>query len=141
MTASNRSLTTEAGADGEIRDGKAERIAIARMLMTLFNHWQLSTELRLAMLGLATNNRRALHDYEKGKPLGPGRDLQERAGHLLGIHKNLRLLFPENPELAYGWMSARNAAFNGKTPAETIRDYGFAGLYMVKSYLDRARGN
>jgi hypothetical protein len=122
-------------------DPKSERAAIAQMLMKLFSHWKLSTELQLAMLGLATNNRRALHDYEKGKPLGPGRDLQERAGHLLGIHKNLRLLFPDNPELAYSWMTTRNAAFNGMTPAETIRDYGFAGLYMVKSYLDRARGS
>lgn len=117
-----------------------DRGAIAKMLMRLFEHWAISTEDQLDLLGLASDNRGALTRYRKGSPISPSRDAIERAGHLLAIHKNLRLLFPHNRELAYKWVSTRNKAFEGATPVEVIRNYGFAGLLMVRSYLDRMRG-
>ena len=117
-----------------------DRGAIARMLMQLFERWQLATEEQLDSLGLSTDNRAALGRYRRGEPLSQSRDMLERAGHLLGIHKNLRLLFPHNRDLAYAWMKTRNKAFEGKTPVEVIREYGFAGLFMVRAYLDKARG-
>lgn len=67
------------------------------------------------------------------------RDQYERVGHLLGIHKSLRLLFPGNRDVVYGWMKMRNRAFGGMTPVDAIRDYGFVGLLMVRTYLDRSR--
>ena len=114
--------------------------ALARMVMKLFDHWQLSTEDQAALLGLAPGNRAALARYRKGEPIGSSRDQLERVGHLLGIHKNLRLLFPHQRELAYRWMSTRNLAFEQRTPVEVIREWGFAGLLAVRAYLDRARG-
>jgi hypothetical protein len=119
---------------------KAERAELAKMAMRLFEHWQLPTEDQLSLLGLATNNRAALTRYRKGEPLAPNRDLLERVGILLGIHKSLRLLFPHNRDLAYAWMCTRNRAFEGQTPAEAIKQWGFAGLLMVRAYLDKARG-
>lgn len=117
-----------------------DRGAIAKMLMQLFDHWQLGTEDQLALLGLATANRAALARYRRGEPIAPSRDTLDRAGHLLGIHKNLRLLFPRNRVLAYAWMTTRNRAFDGRAPVEVIREWGFAGLLTVRAYLDRARG-
>ena len=117
-----------------------DRGALARMVMTLFDHWQLGTEDQAALLGLAPGNRAALNRYRKGEAIGNGRDQYERVGHLLGIHKNLRLLFPHNRELAYRWMSTRNKAFEHRTPVEVVSEWGFAGLLMVRAYLDRARG-
>lgn len=108
--------------------------------MTLLEHWKLSTEDQAALLGIASSNRAALANYRSGKPIGTSRDQYERVGHLLGIHKNLRLLFPHNRDLAYRWMSTRNKAFNHLTPVEVVRDFGFAGLLMVHAYLNRARG-
>ena len=55
-------------------------------------------------------------------------------------HKNLRLLFPLDRDLAYAWIKTRNRAFDNRTPIEVIREFGFAGLLMVLAYLDRARG-
>jgi hypothetical protein len=117
-----------------------DRGAIAKMLMQLFKHWDISTEDQLDLLGLAKNNRAALKRYREGEPISPNRDATERAGHLLAIHKNLRLMYPHNRDLAYSWMRTRNKAFSGATPVEAIRSHGFAGMLMVRSYLDRARG-
>lgn len=117
-----------------------DRGAISKMLMQLFEHWAISTEEQLDMLGLARDNRAALARYRKGVPISASRDANERAGHLLAIHKNLRLLFPHNRDLAYRWMSTRNQAFEGRTPVDVVRDYGFAGLLMVRGYLDKMRG-
>lgn len=122
-----------------VTHNEADRGAVAKMLMRLFEHWQLTTEEQLSMLGLATDNRSALTRYRKGAPIAASRDMMERAGHLLGIHKNLRLLFPHNRDLAYSWMRSRNRAFEGRTPAQAICEFGFAGLLMVRAYLDRAR--
>ena len=117
-----------------------DRGALAKMVIALLDHWELPTEDQAALLGIAPNNRAALTRYRKGAPIGINRDQYERVGHLLGIHKNLRLLFPQNRSLAYRWMSTRNRAFNNLTPVEVIKAWGFAGLLMVRAYLDRARG-
>lgn len=117
-----------------------DRGALAKMVMTLFDHWKLTTEDQATLLGIASSNRAALTRYRKGEPIGTSRDQYERVGHLLGIHKNLRLLFPQNRDLAYRWMSTRNKAFDNLTPVDVIKEWGFAGLLMVRSYLDRARG-
>jgi hypothetical protein len=117
-----------------------DRGALARMVMTLLDHWNLSTEDQAALLGIAASNRAALSNYRSGKPIGTSRDQYDRVGHLLGIHKNLRLLFPQNRDLAYRWMSTRNKAFDNLTPVEVVKEWGFAGLLMVRGYLDRARG-
>jgi hypothetical protein len=124
----------------QFEERKADRSELAKMVTTLFAHWQLSTEDQLSLLGLSTTNRGALTRYRKGEPLAPNRDLLERVGILLGIHKSLRLLFPHNRELAYAWMTQRNRAFEGMTPVEAIKQWGFPGLLMVRAYLDRARG-
>lgn len=113
---------------------------LAKMVCQLFDHWKLSTEDQLASLGLASNNRAALVRYRRGEPIGTSRDQMDRVGHLLAIHKNLRLLFPHHREVAYAWMSTRNRAFDNLAPIELIRQWGFAGLLQVRAYLDRARG-
>ena len=117
-----------------------DRGALAKMLLTLFDHWNLTTEDQALLLGLASTNRAALSRYRKGEPIGTSRDQYDRVGHLLAIHKNLRLLFPKNRELAYCWISTRNKAFDNLTPVDVIKEWGFAGLLMVRSYLDHAKG-
>lgn len=117
-----------------------DRRAMARMLMKLFDHWQLSADERLDALGLARANRSVLTRFRRGGPIASGRDSLDRAGHLLRIHKNLRLLFPGDRELAYRWIKQHNHAFQNRAPIDVISDYGFAGLLMVRAYLDRAVG-
>jgi hypothetical protein len=121
--------------------GDQNRGALAKMVTRAFEHWKLGTEEQLAMLGLATNNRAALGRYRRGAPLAANRGMLARAGPGLARAKNLRLIFPQDTALAYAWMTQRNKAFDGLTPVDVIKEWGFAGMLVVRAYLDRARGN
>lgn len=119
---------------------EVDRNRVAPMLIKLFNLWQMTTGQQLSLLGLSQSNRGILTKYRNGHPLSKDRDKLERAGMLLGIHKSLRLLFPHNRDLAYGWMTRSNRAFDGASPVDLIEKEGMAGLYMVRAYLDVQRG-
>ena len=116
------------------------RIAISRMIMQLFTQWAINTQEQLDLLGLARNNRTTLVSYRNGRPISENRDSLERAGHLLAIHKNLRLLFSDDKRLESQWLKTRNRAFDGLTPIELVGEFGFVGLLMVRGYLDRMCG-
>ena len=117
-----------------------DRSASNKMLMQIFAHWQLSTKEMLDALGYLRSNRAILSKLQHGAPISLTRDTMNRTGHIFGIHKNLRLLFSHNRDLAYSWMKTRNRAFDNRTPIEVVHEYGFAGVLMVRAYLDRARG-
>lgn len=119
---------------------EVDKSALAKMVMQLLDHWDLPTEDQLALLGLAQTNRSALSRYRHGEPIGVGVDQYARVGHLLGIHKSLRILFPNNKEELYSWMKSKNKSFENRSPVEMVKEFGFTGLLMVRSYLDRARG-
>ena len=119
---------------------KSSRTSLAKMVMHLLSHWALSSEDQLTLLGLNPESRSSLKRYREGQPFADHRDLLDRASHLLGIHKSLRIIFPHNQDIAYSWMSRRNRNFKNHTPTEIIREYGFQGLLMVRAYLDRERG-
>lgn len=122
---------------GRTRD---DRVVLARAVAKLFDLWQLPAADQLMLLGLSESNRIALQRYAKGEALAANRDLLERVGHLLGIHKALKLLYPKNADIVAGWMSSPNSIFEGATPVEIVRRFGFAGLLMVRGTLDRMRG-
>lgn len=117
------------------------RAALARMVIRLMDLWQLPLQQQAELLGLSGRGaRQTIGRYRAGRPLGPSRDLLDRVGHLLGIHKSLRILFPHNRDLAYGWMTRPNLRFNGKPPVDVVRDQGFLGLIAIRRYLDFERG-
>lgn len=122
---------------GRSRD---ERVVLARAVTRLFELWKLNAADQLMLLGLNESNRIALQRYARGEALAANRDLLERVGLLLGIHKALKLLYPHNPEIASAWMSAPNTKFDNAAPVDIVRRFGFAGLLMVRGTLDRMRG-
>jgi len=128
--------------DHELADqGTSGSGAACKMVMQMMDLWQLKTEQQAALLGLESTNRRMLARYRKGAPAGLVGDRLERIRHLLTIHKNLRLLFPQDRELAYRWMTTRNRAFENLQPVEVIQEWGFTGMLMVRAYLDGAVGD
>jgi hypothetical protein len=120
-------------------DSRDARIRLAGLVMRLLDHWQLSAAEQAQLLGLSAGSRSTLARYRNGEPLADSRDLVDRAGHLLGIHKSLRLLFPHDRDLAYRWMTQPNLRF-GARPVDVIAKRGFEGLLAVRRYLDFQRG-
>ena len=115
------------------------RARLAAMVTRLLDHWSLSAAEQAAVLGLSGGSRSTLARYRGGEPLADSRDLLDRARHLLGIHKSLRLLFPHDRDLAYRWMTQPNRRL-GARPIDVVVEHGFEGLLAVRRYLDFQRG-
>ncbi len=126
----------DAGVDLHGRDARA---SLSRLVTRLLDHWALPAAEQAALLGLSTGSRSTLARYRAGEPLADSRDLIDRAGHLLGIHKSLRILFPHDRDLAYRWVSQPNARLGGR-PVDLMVAHGFEGLLAVRRYLDHQRG-
>lgn len=96
-----------------------------------------------------TDQRRLLGDppestFYKWKRLQEGtlgRDTLERISYLLGIFKDLQILFPD-PQQADGWVHRANQAslFGGQSALQRMLSGNVADLYVVRQYLDAQRG-
>ena len=113
---------------------KEGRARITRMVMRLFDLWEISLEDQAALLGFSTI--RPIKRYRNGASFPKKRELIIRAGELFSIHKSLRVMFPRNRTVAYRWPTSPNAAFDGRSPVDYMREHGFDGLVAVKQYLD-----
>ena len=126
---------TERQAHEEIGSTAIERSeansATDQMVARLFDHWRLSSSDQAALLG---------QSVEFVGQTVASNDVRERIGHLLGIHAQLRALFPKNPDLAYSWMSTPNLAFSDLAPVTVARNEGIDGLRKLRAYLDQAIG-
>ena len=118
---------------------RKNREKLARMLVTLLEHWKLPPTDQAALLGLSAQSRTTVARYRRGEPLADNADLLSRAGHLLGIHKALRILFPHDRDLAYHWVCGPNRRFGERAPLDIMKQ-GFEGLLAVRRYLDFERG-
>ncbi|HEY2624731.1 MbcA/ParS/Xre antitoxin family protein [Dyella sp. Tek66A03] len=95
------------------------------------------------------DQRRLLGDppestFYKWKRLQSGtlsRDVLERISYLLGIFKNLQILFPD-PQQADSWVHRANQAtlFGGQSALQRMLSGNVADLYVVRQYLDAQRG-
>ena len=112
------------------------RIVLTMMITKLFDHWKLSADDQLVLLGIEGSPEIILGQYRKGEPFDDNADLLNRVAILLSIHRSLRILFPQDLDLVYKWPRTSNRAFGGLSPVEFIRKKGFAGLMTVKRYLD-----
>src|SRR5688572_14747150 len=122
--------------DLHARDSRAR---LARMVVALLDHWNLPPNDQAVLLGLSTQSRSTIARYRRGEPFADSADLLARAGHLLGIHKALRILFPHDRDLAYRWVSTLNRRF-GATPLDVMKQHGYEGILAVRRYLDFERG-
>ena len=116
------------------------RSALAKLVVKLFLRWGLSTADQLELLGLSPNSRAMLSKYGKGEALPATRDILDRVGWLLAIHKALSLLYPKNEDIRYSWVSRRNTAFDNLTPLTVMKEQGIIGIAKVARYLDFYRG-
>ena len=118
---------------------RENRERLAKMVTKLFEHWNLPLADQAALLGHSSDSRSTINRYRNGAPLADSVDLLNRVGHLLAIHKSLRIIFPYNRELAYRWVTTPNARFGGRAPIEIMKAR-YEGVLLVRRYLDFERG-
>ncbi len=137
----NHHLSSDSTKDGPDIHSEESRKQMAVLLMNLFECWHLDTAAQLNLLGLSANSRALLTPYKKGEKALPNtRDLFDRAGWLLSIHKSLRLLYPHNKNIRNTWIYRKNRAFDNHTPIDILVEEGILGLAKVARYLDFQRG-
>ncbi len=110
---------------------------VYRMILTLFDLWELTEAQRLELLGIPEKSKNFFTDYLLGLPIPDTLGVSEREGHLLAIHEYLRLLFPEHQNLTYQWMTQPSRSFNG-TPINYVGLKGLGGLVEIRNYLSNA---
>jgi hypothetical protein len=102
----SRPLINENRSDERARS-REQRVALAEMIARMFELWNLGWKDQLLILGLPETSRTALTRYRNGQPMVRSKDFLARCTNLLSIHESLRLLFPQNRELAYSWPAYR----------------------------------
>ena len=120
---------------------RKNRAHLAHLVTRLFERWALDGRDHAILPGLSPGSRSTINRYRQGEPLADNADLIGRAGHLLGIHKTLRINFSHerDRDLAYRWINTPNRRFDNRMLIEIMRQ-GFEGILAVRRYLDFERG-
>lgn len=102
--------------------------------------WRLGIDEQLTLLG---NPPRSTYYKWKKSPEAAqlGRDTLERISYILGIYKALQILLPDQTA-ADAWIKKPNTAapFGGRSALQRMLSGNVADLYVVRQYLDAARG-
>jgi len=130
-------LTEETRINIENSDARRK---LARMVTRLFELWELPSADQLELLGLSRTSRAQLSKYRKGGALPSSRDMLDRIGWLLSIHKSLRLLYPQNENIRYTWVKRRNQILDNQRPLDIMKHQGLIGIARIARYLDFIRG-
>lgn len=110
-----------------------------RLVERLFSNWKIGAEDKLILLGFEATGKDLAHVLEHFLLQENSRDLTERIAYLFAIHANLRIIFPRNKNMVYGWMTAQCADFYSKTPIEVVKEHGLVGLNMLNKYLEKEK--
>ena len=130
-------LTEETRVNIENSDARRK---LARLVTRLFELWDLPTVDQLELLGLSRTSRAQISKYRKGGAVPSSRDMLDRIGWLLSIHKSLRLLYPRNENIRYTWVKRRNQILDDQRPLDIMKYQGLIGIARVARYLDFIRG-
>ena len=126
----------------ERRHPQVRRRLSGPAMRTFFNvaaAWGLSTEEQRGLLGWPAPS--TFFKYKAGQSGVLSYDMLMRISLVLGIYKDLHILYPE-PELADRWVRLpnSNSLFGGKPALTLMTEGGMDGLYRVRRLLDGRRG-
>ena len=116
--------------------------ALGRAFWKLADHYQLTQKEIAILLGIKAENRQRLNHLKQKQEIPDDPDKRLRVSHLIGIHKNLRILFPQNRDVVYSWLKTRRELFEGKSAMEFIAEDPMQSLprmFSVRRLLDQIR--
>ena len=110
-----------------------------RAFFALAERWKLRTAEQRTLLGEPPES--TYFKWKKQQDGTPSRDVIERISYLLGIWKDLQILFPDATQ-ADAWIRKPNDAplFAGRSALDRMLSGNVADLYVVRQYLDAQRG-
>ena len=110
-----------------------------RSFLKIAGAWSLNAEEQRALLGWPAES--TFYKYKAGGVGTLPYDTLIRVSLVLGIYKDLRILYPE-PGLADHWVKLPNAnpLFGGRPALALMTGGGIDGLYRVRRLLDGRRG-
>lgn len=110
-----------------------------RAFFALAERWKLRAAEQRTLLGEPPES--TYFKWKKQQDGAPSRDVIERISYLLGIWKDLQILFPD-PAQADAWVRKPNDAplFGGRSALDRMLSGNVADLYVVRQYLDAQRG-
>ena len=110
-----------------------------RTFLNVAAAWQLSTDEQLALLGWPPES--TFFKYKAGQVATLSYDMLVRISLVLGIYKDLQILYPER-DLADRWIKLPNSnpLFGGRSALAYLTEAGMDGLYQVRRLLDGRRG-
>jgi Protein of unknown function (DUF2384) len=123
-------------------DPEVRRRLSGPALRTFFNiaaAWRLTVAEQRALLGWPASS--TFHKYKAGDYGALSFDTLTRLSLVIGIFKNLQVLYPE-VAFADAWVRMPNShpLFGGRPALATMTDGGIDGLYRVRRLLDARRG-
>lgn len=111
-----------------------------RVFFNICDSWKLKNEQEMVLLG--SPSRSSFFKWKKDPHSASlSKDTLERISTILGIYKSLQILLPE-PAAADQWVSKPNTAalFGGQSALDRMLSGNVSDLYVVRQYLDSARG-
>lgn len=110
-----------------------------RAFFALAERWKLRGAEQRTLLGDPPES--TYFKWKKQQDGALSRDVIERISYLLGIWKDLQILFPD-PAQADAWLRKPNDAplFGGRSALDRMLSGNVADLYVVRQYLDAQRG-
>ncbi len=114
-------------------------------LRTYFNiarAWALNEAQTMRLLGFDEHSRSTYFKWKKAPDSARlSRDKLERLSYVFGIYQALQVLLPD-PAAADGWLRRPNTAapFGGRPALDRLLSGQVADLFIVREYLDAARG-
>jgi hypothetical protein len=127
----------------DVRPQPEQRRALSgpglRTFLNIAAAWRLTVDQQRALLGWPASS--TFHKYTSGDCGTLSFDTLTRISLVIGIYKNLQVLYPE-PAFADEWVRLPNshALFGGRPALTLMVDGGIDGLYRVRRLLDARRG-
>lgn len=116
---------------------------LGKVFWNLMRLWGIRPKDQALLLGVKFHATK-LKEWESKGIIPQDPDKFNRVGHLAGIHKNLRILFPYNRKAAYLFMTTPQPhLLGGKSPMGIIAEGGeinsFASIAAIRRLLDQVR--
>lgn len=105
------------------------RQALAEAVLAVLDGWGVHPAKQAELLGLADTA-----PLRQGQPLPADPAVLKRVGHLLGIERALKRLYPDDPASRHAWLMLPASELGGLPPLRVMLD-GVEGIKRVRALL------